>query len=128
MATVTDPAPLIAAAYCDWCKIPAGSIWYVILAALIDVGNGKTVSTDSQTLMDEARCLECNIPPGFVPYAILQATRGITTGGGGGGAVQVFSGHYGGGTPTDVPTTSAALAYDLDPDFVIWHWSGIAWE
>ena len=43
------------------------------------------------------------------------------------GAVQVFSGHYAGGPPPDVPTTSAAIAYDLDLDRNIWVWTGSAW-
>lgn len=45
----------------------------------------------------------------------------------GGGAAQVFSGNYGGGVPTDTPTTTAALAYDLDDPFTLWHWDGAAW-
>jgi len=52
----------------------------------------------------------------------------IASGGGGGGsAVRVFSGHYAGGTPTDTPTASAAIAYDLDSPFNTWHWYGSAW-
>lgn len=47
--------------------------------------------------------------------------------GGFGGAGSVFSGNYGGGTPTQTPTTSSAIAYDLDPPNAIWHWNGSNW-
>lgn len=40
---------------------------------------------------------------------------------------QVFSGHYGGNLPTDVPTTSAAIAYDLDPPSTEYLWDGSIW-
>jgi hypothetical protein len=40
---------------------------------------------------------------------------------------QVFSGFYGGGLPTDTPTTSAALAYDLDPPNTTYQWDGAQW-
>ena len=39
----------------------------------------------------------------------------------------VFSGFYGGGLPTDTPTTSAALAYDLDPPNTLYQWDGVNW-
>src|SRR5688572_22664084 len=43
-------------------------------------------------------------------------------------AVQVFSGNFGGVEPVAVvPTTSAAICYDLDPPFQLWKWSGAAW-
>jgi hypothetical protein len=35
---------------------------------------------------------------------------------------QVFSGFYGGGLPTDTPTTSAAWAYDKDPPNTSYQW------
>jgi len=41
--------------------------------------------------------------------------------------VQVLSGFYSGGLPTDTPTTSAALAYDLDPPGVLYFWDGVIW-
>ena len=46
---------------------------------------------------------------------------------GGGTPPQVFSGNYGGGTPTDVPTATAALAYDTGTG-AIWQWVGSAWQ
>lgn len=48
-------------------------------------------------------------------------------GSGGGGTGSVFSGHYAGGVPTQTPTSSAAIAYDLDPPNAVWNWSGTAW-
>jgi len=39
----------------------------------------------------------------------------------------VFSGHYSGGLPTDVPTTASALAYDLDPPNTLYQWDGSQW-
>lgn len=46
---------------------------------------------------------------------------------GGGGEQQVFSGDYGGGTPTDTPTASAATAYDTS-NGTEWHWYANAWH
>jgi hypothetical protein len=48
-------------------------------------------------------------------------------GGGGGGVGAVYSGHYAGGAPTQTPTASAALAFDLDDPFTLWHWDGSNW-
>lgn len=50
-----------------------------------------------------------------------------SSGGGGTNAFQVFSGFYGGALPTDVPTTTAALAYDLDPPGALYFWDGLLW-
>ena len=51
------------------------------------------------------------------------------SGGTGGGVLspEVFSGHYSGGTPTQTPSGTAAIAYDLDAPFAVWSWSGTAW-
>lgn len=52
----------------------------------------------------------------------------LTVGAGGGsGDVQVFSGNYAGGTPTDVPTTDAAVAFDTSND-AEWHFYGGTWH
>jgi hypothetical protein len=50
-----------------------------------------------------------------------------TPGSGPVGGGSVFSGFYGGGLPTDVPTTSAAIAYDLDPPNTTYQWDGTQW-
>lgn len=55
-----------------------------------------------------------NLPGGFLP--------------GSGGAVEVFSGNYGGSTPGVTPTTSAAIAYDFDSPFRIWTWDDPTWN
>ena len=39
----------------------------------------------------------------------------------------VFSGFYGNSLPTDVPTTSAALAFDLDSPHILYQWDGSQW-
>jgi hypothetical protein len=46
---------------------------------------------------------------------------------GAGGAGAVFTGNYGGNAPTQTPTTSAAVAYDLDAPNPVWYWNGSAW-
>lgn len=40
---------------------------------------------------------------------------------------EVFSGYYGGGTPTQTPTTASAIADDLDSPYNHWVWNGSAW-
>ncbi len=40
----------------------------------------------------------------------------------------VFSGHYGGGLPTQTPVVGAALAYDLDQPGTMYIWNGSNWE
>lgn len=77
MATAAEAQELVTAAECEFCTIPQGLIWYVILAALIDKGNGAEVPTDTQELIAEARCLECVIPSGLLPYTILEAVRDL---------------------------------------------------
>lgn len=45
------------------------------------------------------------------------------------GAIQVFSGHYGGvqpATPIPDPTVKAAFNYDLDAPFQTWKWDSVA--
>ena len=44
------------------------------------------------------------------------------------GAQQVFSGHYAGGIPTQTPTTTSAIAYDLNYPYALWTWNGTAWS
>ncbi len=73
MATAAEAQALVTAASCDFCTIPQGLIWFAVLAALIDKGNGNPVPTDPNDLIEEAKCLSCTIPEGLLPYAILQA-------------------------------------------------------
>ena len=60
-------------------------------------------------------------------YGNLTISSSGSGGGGSTNGVQVFSGFYGGLLPIDVPTTSAALAYDLDPPGVLYFWDGTIW-
>ena len=77
MATAAEAQELITAAECEFCTIPPGLIWYTVLAALIDKGNGNPVPSDPQALIAEAQCLECVIPAGLLPYTILEAIRDL---------------------------------------------------
>lgn len=82
---------------------------------------------DAQTTIDSA------IANGYdrLSYRdiLLCILEGITSGGGSGGTgdVQGFSGNYGGGTPTDTPTTSVAIAYDTS-NGQPWAWYSGAWH
>lgn len=106
-ATTADEAnALIADAKCDLSCLPPGLVWYAILAALIDVGNGNPVP-DATTLAAEANCLICYLSPGMLPYAILQAIRNVSSGGGVGGGIT-----SGSGAPVAAPASSPALYID----------------
>ena len=69
-----DPQPVNA---CDLECITPGAVWYAVLAALIDVGNGTVPPTDTNELLAQIACLECKITPGLLPYAILTAIRNL---------------------------------------------------
>ena len=81
------------------------------------VGDGGTDGVKSLVALGTAGDVLTSNGPGVPPSFQAPAA-----------AVQVFSGHYGGGVPTDVPTTSAAIAYDLDPPYVMSKWDGAAWS
>jgi hypothetical protein len=78
---------------------------------------------------------QVTVPAAFVITRYeIEAIGGVLTGyvisggsGGGGGAVQVFNGYYSEALPTDVPTTTAALAYDLDSPHTLYMWDGTIW-
>lgn len=57
-------------------------------------------------------------------YRRASGTNGFGVISGSGG---LFSGFYSGGLPTDTPTTSAALAYDLDFPNTLYMWDGTIW-
>lgn len=78
-------------------------------------------------LANAARCFAGALSAGQMDGIETYLSCQIANSGGGGGAVQVFSGNYGGAAPGDVPTTSAAFAYDLDNPFTQWVWDGAAW-
>ncbi len=80
-------------------------------------------------LVEAAECFAC-LSKQQLQAVIAQLLCDINAnggGGGGGGATQVFSGHYGAGTPSNTPTASAALAYNLDSPYQIFAWDGSAW-
>lgn len=56
---------------------------------------------------------------------LLGGGVGVFTGGSGSGSV--FSGNYGGGPPTQTPTGTSGIAYDLDAPNATWMWDGSAW-
>jgi len=58
----------------------------------------------------------------------IATITGISSGGAGGSPKAVFSGHYGGGLPTDVPTVNSAIAYDEDFPGTLWQWNGVTWH
>lgn len=86
-----------------------------------------------QEALSQAACIDCLTPSQQQAIQTLAALATIENGGvvgGGAGASpapQVFCGFYGGGTPTDTPTTDAAIAYDKDSPFDLWFWDGSAW-
>lgn len=84
----------------------------------------------ASTLVEAAKCFEC-LSKQQLQAVIAQLLCDINAnggGGGGGGATQVFSGNYGAGSPTQTPTTSAAVAYNLDAPYQIFTWDGAAWN
>lgn len=62
-------------------------------------------------------------------HKICDLLGGGSGGSGGGGALapEVFRGNYGGAAPTQTPTGSAAVAYDMDAPNPVWYWNGSAW-
>lgn len=54
-------------------------------------------------------------------------TLASSGGGGGGGDQYVFSGNYGGGTPTDTPTVAQAVGIDTS-DGTKWYWYSGSWH
>ena len=119
---VLDVQPVNA---CELDCYPPGTVWYAILAALIDISNGDPVPTDTNELIAEATCLINCIPPGLVPYQILTALRGISSGGTG-GSTQVFTGAAPPAAPTD--PTKAAVFYPTGGGALLqWDIGGAAW-
>lgn len=85
MALDAATQALVTAASCNFCKAPAGLAYYMVLAELINLNNGATMPTDSDTLISQAGCLFSCIPQGLLPYTLLAAVQGISAGGAGGG-------------------------------------------
>jgi len=85
---------------------------------------------DVNVLLAQANCFSC-LSPGLWQVLELQLLCDIAAqgGGGGGGTGAVLFGHYGNAAPPNPPAnpTSAAIAYDLDPNFQTWKWDGTQW-
>ncbi len=114
-----DPQAAIDAAQ-PWCCVPQGDLWFAVLAALIDVGNGDPVPSTND-LLAQVACLKCAVQSGDLPLLILGAVAGITGGGGSGGGVTC-----GNGVPVAAPTGSCGLYYDKLTN-IIYQWDGAAW-
>lgn len=95
------------------------------------IGDGVSSATFTGVTWQPVQTIP--IPPaGSITTYRLEASNSIINGydssnGGSSGSAQVFSGFYGGGLPTDVPVTTAALAYDLSPPNTLYMWDGSIW-
>jgi len=116
---VIDPQAAIDAAQ-PWCCVPVGDLYYAILAALIDVGEGGTVP-DTNELLAQIACLKCAMQPGDVPLLILGAVSNITSGGGGGGVQCTV------GIPVAAPSSACAIAIDENDGTLYLYYAG-AWH
>lgn len=60
-------------------------------------------------------------------HKLVDLFGGSGSGGAGVLSPEVFSGNYGGASPTQTPSGSSAVAYDLDAPHPVWYWNGSAW-
>lgn len=124
------PESLADDAKCFVC-IPPKVLQAIRIYLLCTTIDGEIVSCNPETLAAAAvEFLPSSVSPAMLnaieTYLVCQLNQ--SGGGGGGGGVQrVFSGNYGGGTPSDTPIASEAIAYDLDPPNNFWIWTGSAW-
>lgn len=90
--------------------------------------NGTTMTCTPQALAVLAACFKSSLSTNQLDAIETYLSCQIANSGGGSGSlVQVFKGNYGGVAPTDTPTASAAVAYDLDAPNREWYWTGSAW-
>lgn len=120
---MAEPSTLTAEAACiDRC-IPQGMAQAVQILLLQELaGNTMTPSE----LTEAAACYDRCIPKGQQPAVIIYLLDQLA-GGGAGGAQYAFEGNYGGGVPTDIPTVSAAVAFDTSTG-TEWHWYSGQWN
>ncbi len=97
--------PVIDAAQ-PWCCLAPGDVWFGVLAALIDVGNGDPMP-NLATLNEQIACLKCAVQSGDVPLLILGAVSAIASGGSGTGG----PGIVGTGSPEGVKTAPVGTSY-----------------
>ncbi|OLE10697.1 MAG: hypothetical protein AUG89_11580 [Acidobacteria bacterium 13_1_20CM_4_56_7] len=128
----TNPQTLFAIGKCFECYGPLTAVQILRLAILSQTLNSLNpmAATDPQSLLAYAKCFSCFSNASMadmMELALLDQIYQNITGTGGGGIGEVFSGHYAGGAPTQVPTAPAAIAYDLDAPNNEWLWNGVAW-
>jgi len=111
-ATITtiEPDPCLACL-----GVPTAQLLRITLLKQLLTLMDPMASTDNSALLDEGKCFACygmSIPD-VLELALLKLIYDLAAAGGGlGGADEIFSGNYGGGVPTDVPTTTQAIAFD----------------
>jgi len=117
---VIDPQAAIDAAQ-PWCCVPTGDLWYAVLAALIDVGEGNPVPATNE-LLTQVACLKCAVQSGDLPLLLLGAVSGITGGGSGGSGVTCGS-----GPPVAAPSGTCGIYIDTDDGTTYKYYLG-AWH
>ncbi len=107
--------------------IPDGMKLAVLIEIFANIA-GMAINTDS--LIQNAVCINRCIPKGDQLGVLIYLAYLIQAGGGGGGGgvnQQVFNKDYGGGTPTDIPTSGSGIARDTSNGAVWWYVNG-AWQ
>jgi len=95
---------------------------------LLEVAPGS--NTSAAYLVQYGQCFACvgMSMADIMEIALLNLLSGqITAGGGACAGGELICGNYDGGAPTDTPTGSCAIAYDLDGSHNRWLWNGSAW-
>lgn len=127
MAITCTPEALVNAACCFY-DLPWDVRKAIRIINYCAFLNGESMTCTPTALAYEARCFaDCLSSAQLDAIETYLSCQIANAGGGEGSLVQVFSGNYGGGTPTQTPTSPAAVAYDLDSPFNFWHWDGAAW-
>lgn len=119
------PNSVMALAKCYQCASPAPQAMRIALMVMAVNEINPMADTSPNALMRLGACYGGCVgatPADTMELGLLTLVLSSV-----GGLVQVFSGNYGGGAPTAVPTTSAAIAYDLDAPNNQWLWNGTNW-
>jgi hypothetical protein len=105
---------------------PAETTRITLLAELLTLFK-PMAATDTNSLLEYGKCFSCvgmSIAD-TLQLALLHQIRDAA--GTGAGAPEIFSGNYGGGLPTDIPTTAQAIAFDTS-NGTQWNYYGNAWH